>query len=100
LIRFPVRLIDSISVARDTRWARENVLRAGVLRRQLNRQPLAPLFPAACQHFASPPSRHPLAETMRLDPALIPRPIRGLTHNSPSPNTICEHAIRAFQNSR
>ena len=85
LIRFPVCLTPSISVARDNRCARENVLHAGVLRRELNRQPLAPLFTAARQHFASPASRHPLAETMRLDPALVPRPIRGLTHNSPSP---------------
>lgn len=100
LIRFPVRLIASMSVAREIRCARENVLRAGVLRRQLNRQPLAPLLPATCQHFASPPSRHPLAETMRLDPALVPRPIRGLTHNSPSAKTIYVHDLRAFQNSR
>lgn len=84
LIRSPVRLIVSISIARDRRCARASVLRACVLRRQLDRQPLAPLLPATGEDLTPPPCRHALTKAVCLNPALVTRPVRGLTHNSPS----------------
>jgi hypothetical protein len=83
-IRFPVRFTNSISGARDNRCAREKVLRACVLRRQPDCQLLPSLLAAACQYLTPPSRRHPLAKSVRPNAALIPRPICGIAHNSPS----------------
>ncbi len=55
-------------------------LDASVLGRQLYGQALAPLLAPPRQYFPSPPRGHPLAEPMRLDPSLVTRTIRRLTH--------------------
>ncbi len=93
--RFPVRLTSSMSEARASLCARAyfrldvsrpcyaaaSCLRAGVLRRQLHRQTLAPLLAATRQYFTTPARGHPLTESMRLDPSLVTRTVRRLTHD-------------------
>ena len=59
-----------------------NCLSAAVLRRQLDRQPLAPLLAATAQHFTSPPRGHARTESMRADPALVAGTVRWLSHDS------------------
>src|SRR5919199_2870309 len=53
---------------------------AGVLARQFDRQPLAPLLAAAAEDLTPPPRRHPRAEAVRADAALVTRTVGWLAH--------------------
>lgn len=57
-----------------------NLLGAGVLAGQLNRQLLSSLLPASAQNLTTPASRHSLPEPMRPDTALITGTVGWLTH--------------------
>jgi hypothetical protein len=54
---------------------------AGVLRRELDRQPLAAFPATAAQNFTPPPGRHPLTESVCANASLVAGTIRRLTHN-------------------
>lgn len=61
--------------------AYRRLLGGRVLRRQLDRQPLAPLLAAPAQNCASPLGLHAGVESMLANPALVPRTIRRLAHS-------------------
>jgi len=80
--RFPRSRTASSSPSRVRRFARGKNRRsdAGVLRRQFDGQPLAPLFTATAQHFPSPLVSHPRAKAVCLDSTLVARTISRLAH--------------------
>ena len=81
-MRFPSRAMTRMSASRVSLRLRGNrkASGAGVLARQLNREPLTPFLPAPAQNFSPPTCRHPRAKAMRLDTALVTGTVRGLTH--------------------
>lgn len=80
--RFPFRRTVSSSPSRVNRLVRGNGRRldAGVLGRELYRQPLAPLFPATAQHLTPPLRFHTRAKPMRLESTGVPRAVSWLPH--------------------
>src|SRR5687768_12392395 len=97
-IRFPSRRTACRSASRVSRWLRGNGLGAdgsgagGVLRRQLNGQPLTTLLAAPAQRGAPPLRGHARAEAVRPDPALVAGTVGGLAHeNSRSLNEILRY---------
>jgi hypothetical protein len=81
-IRVPDRRTATRSAALVSRSLRGSPLGAGILAGQTDSQPLAAFLPPPAQHFASPPGRHPSAESMLLDTALIAGAICGLAHGA------------------
>ena len=86
--RRPSRATARSSLPRVRRWRRgkrrrsrdEESSGAGVLRRKLDGEALAPLLASATQDFSSPLRRHPRAEPVRADASLVAGTVRRLTH--------------------
>ena len=84
-IRVPDRRTATSSAALVSRSCRGSPLGAGILAGQTDGQPLASFLPPPAQYFASPPGRHPSAESMFLDTALVAGAICGLAHGAGAP---------------
>ena len=80
--RFPFKRTVSSSPSRVSRTARGKRLRsdAGVLRRQLNGQALAPLLTTAAQHLSAPSVGHTRTEPVRPDATFVARTVSRLAH--------------------
>ena len=81
-VRFPFRNTAVRSAFPVRRWdgGNRNPSGAGVLRRQLNGEALAPLLATTAQCFPSPSRRHTRPKPVGFDAALITGTVGRLTH--------------------